>query len=283
MQYVDLPPAFGDVLVGLAYGPVVPGFLERHRNLLDYVEVPFEQFRHSPAAERVQDGVPVILHCSSMSIGGFVPPSEDTLEAIDGHAERTRTPWIGEHLAFISAEAVDGMESDLDPIELTYTVCPQLSQETVERVGINLTRMRERFPMPIILENSPQYFEMPGSTMTMPEFVTEVSRQCDVDLLLDITHFLIATSNMGLDPIKSLEMLPVERVVEVHLSGMSEQSGSFWDDHSAPVPDVAFEMLARVAKRVRPRAVTFEYNWAPSIPDALLVLQLSRVRELFAA
>lgn len=270
-------------MVGLAYGPIVPGFLGRHRDLLDYVEVPFEQFRHSPVAARVQDEVPVILHCSSMSIGGFVPPSEQTLGDIGEHADRTRTPWIGEHLAFISAAPVEGLESDLDPVELTYTVCPQLSQETVERVGANLARMREHFPMPIILENSPQYFAMPGSTMTMPEFVAEVSRQCDVDLLLDITHFLIATSNMGLDPVQSLRMLPVERVVEVHLSGMSEQSGTFWDDHSAPVLEAAFEVLAQVAARVRPRAVTFEYNWAPSIPDSMLVTQIARVRELFAA
>lgn len=284
MRFLDSgPPPAGGVSIGLAYGPIVPDFLQRHRDLLDYVEVPFEQLRHSPVTARIQDDIPVVLHCSSMSIGGFVPPSEGTLDAIDGYASRTRTPWIGEHLAFISAEPVDGLESDLDPIELTYTVSPQLSEETIERVGMNLARMRERFQMPIILENSPQYFEMPGSTMKMPHFVAEVSRQCDVDMLLDITHFLIATSNMGLDPVESLDTWPVERVVEVHLSGMSEQAGSWWDDHSAPVPDAAFDVLEQVSTRVRPRAVTFEYNWAPSIPDALLVSQISRVRELFAA
>jgi len=284
MQFLDSrPPSGGAVPIGLAYGPIVPPFLERHRDLVDYVEVPFEQLRHAPDSARIQDDVPVILHCSSMSIGGFVAPSADTLTAIRGHATGTGTPWIGEHLAFISADPVEGLECDLDPIELTYTVCPQLSEETIERVETNLARMREWFPMPIILENSPQYFDMPGSTMTMPEFVAEVSQQCDVDLLLDITHFLIATTNMGLDPAKSLDMWPVERVVEVHLSGMSEQSGSWWDDHSAPVPDAAFDVLAQVAKRVQPRAVTFEYNWAPSIPGQMLLAQIDRVRELFPA
>jgi uncharacterized protein (UPF0276 family) len=69
----------------------------------------------------------------------------------------------------------------------------------------------------------------------------------------------------------------------VHLSGMSKQSGSWWDDHSAPVPGAAFDVLAQVSERVRPQAITFEYNWAPSIPDSLLVSQISRIRELFAA
>lgn len=283
MQYLDSSPSGEDVPIGLAYGPIVSAFVERHPQLVGYVEVPFEQLRHSPTTARIQDDVPVILHCSSMSVAGFVPPSEDTLDAIRGHAERTRTPWIGEHLAFISAEPVDGLECDRDPIELTYTVCPQLSQETIDRVGLNLAQVRDRFPMPIILENSPQYFDMPGSTLSMPEFVAEVSRQCDVDLLLDITHFLIATRNMGLDPVESLELLPLERVMEIHLSGMSQQSGLWWDDHSAPVPDAAFDVLAHVSRRARPRAVTFEYNWAPSIPDSMLVSQFSRVRELFAA
>jgi len=280
MKYLD--QTAGSLLIGLANGPIVEPFLERHSGLVDYVEVPFEQLRHHPPTADIQQRIPILLHCSSMSIAGFVAPSEKTLDAIDEHVERTRTPWIGEHLAFITADALDDA-SDTTPTELTYTVCPQLSEQTVERVEANLRCLRARFAVPIILENSPQYFEVPGSTMSMPAFVAEIARRCDVDLLLDVTHFMITMSNMDLDPVNSVHQLPLERVVEVHLSGMSKQSGRWWDDHSAPVPEPVFNLLRQISGRIRPKAVTFEYNWAPSMPESVLTEQITRVRDLLAA
>ncbi|NJC73107.1 DUF692 domain-containing protein [Planosporangium thailandense] len=280
MEYLALEPG-GPPLVGLANGPVVEPFLARHDRLLDYVEVSFEQLRHNPVAAQLQEQIPVLLHCSSMSVAGFVPPTDQTLEAIAEHVDRTRTPWIGEHLAFISADALGGDDA-VGPTELTYTVCPQLSEETVERVVVNLSCLRTRFSVPIILENSPQYLALPGSTMTMAAFVAQVAQRCDVDLLLDVTHFLITANNMGLDPIASVHELPLERVVEVHLSGMSQQSGRWWDDHAAPVPDAVFDLLRQIRRRIRPKAVTFEYNWAPSMPESVIVDQIIFTRDLLA-
>jgi uncharacterized protein (UPF0276 family) len=282
VQYLD-PEPNGPPLIGLANGPVVPAFIERHRKLVDYVEVAFEQLRHSPSAARIQDDIPVLLHCSSMSVAGFTPPSNATIDAIEQYVIHTRTPWIGEHLAYLSATALEDDAGKAPPTELTYTVCPQLSEETVERVALNLGRLRSRVSVPIILENSPQYFATPGSTMAMPAFVAEVALRCDVDLLLDVTHFLITTSNMGLDPVASIREFPVERVVEVHLSGMSWQSGRWWDDHAAPAPDEAFDLLGEIGSRARPRAVTLEYNWAPSMSEAVLVSHIDRARRLLAA
>jgi uncharacterized protein len=276
----------GSVAIGLSNGPIVIPFLERSRDLIDYVEVPFEQLRSDPSTAEIGEIVPIVLHCSSMSVAGFVAPSGQTLDHIAHFVSMTQTPWIGEHLAFISADALTGGDPVDDgsggTVELTYTVCPQLSAETVRRVGENLVTLRSRFDVPIILENSPQYFPIPGSTMSMPEFVAKVVEHCDVDLLLDITHWLITAGNMKMDPLATLESIPLERVREVHLSGLSQQSGRWWDDHSIPVPDQALDLLAKIAARLRPKAVTFEYNWAPSIPQSVLRTQIERVREVFA-
>jgi uncharacterized protein len=283
------------VAVGMSNGPIVAPLLAAAPDLLDYVEVPYEQLRINPATAEIGRQLPTVLHCSSMSVAGFVPPEERTLVEIEHFVSVTRTPWIGEHLAFITADALAGgdpVPDGTDPagydgagydgtVQLTYTVCPQLSRETVERVGANLDALRARYDVPIILENSPQYFQIPGSTMSMPEFVAQVAEYCDVDLLLDITHWLITAGNMGLDPLATLEALPLERVREVHLSGLSLQSGRWWDDHAIPVPDEALELLGKLAGRLRPAAVTFEYNWAPSIPRSVLDRQIAQVREMF--
>jgi uncharacterized protein (UPF0276 family) len=275
MKYVTANS--GTVAVGLAFGPIVSEFVSANSGLVDYVEIPFEQLRHTPEIGSIQETVPVILHCASMSVAGFVPPAEGTLKAIEREAARTKTPWIGEHLAFLTA---DPIEDDAAPTSLTYTVCPQLSEETVERVAINLASLQQHFDVPLILENSPQYFDVPGSSLSMVDFVSAVVERCHVGLLLDLTHFLISMINTKKDPLREVERLPLEQVVEVHISGLNVQSGIAWDDHASPAPPVVFELLERVLKRVRPKAVTLEYNWSPQFPESMLVKHIDRIHEL---
>jgi uncharacterized protein (UPF0276 family) len=268
--------------LGLAYGPGFLEFIDANPGVVDYVEVPFEQLRHSPDVASIQEIVPVVLHCASMSIAGFIPPSEATLEAIARETDRTRTPWIGEHLAFVSADGIsEAADRDATPTNLTYTLCPQLSGETIERVAENLAVLRPRFGAPIILENSPQYFAIPGSTMNMVDFVAEVVTRCDVGLLLDLSHFAITSLNTGVDALEEIERLPLERVVEIHVSGYAEQSGVVWDDHAAPAPPLVFDLLEHVMARSRPRALTMEYNWQ-AFPQSILLPHIDRTRELLA-
>jgi hypothetical protein len=267
--------------LGLAYGPGIPELVASNAGLVDFLEVPFEQLRHAPDLASIQDTTPLLLHCASLSVAGFVPPSDATVEAIAAEALRTGTPWIGEHLAFISADGI--AEENVGPTSLTYTVCPQLSEETVERVVENLATLRPRFAVPLILENSPQYFAVPGSTMNMVDFIREVASRADAGLLLDLSHFLITSMNTGVDALDELERMPLERVVEVHISGLNRQSGIVWDDHATPAPPLLFAMLERVLARVRPRAVTFEYNWSANFPQATLFDHVNRARRMLEA
>jgi uncharacterized protein (UPF0276 family) len=276
-----LKTPLGTTSVGVAYSPAILEFIDANPGFVDYVEVPFEQLRHSPNVASIQDAIPLILHCASMSVAGFVPPSDATLEAIDREAKRTRTPWIGEHLAFVIADRFNPEDGTAgSPTELTYTVCPQMSEETVERVVDNLAWLRPRFDTPLILENSPQYFHVPGSTMPMVDFIGAVLSRCDAGLLLDLSHFLITMLNTGGDAEEEIDRLPLERVVEIHISGLSSQSGVVWDDHATPAPPLLFRLLERVVERTRPRALTMEYNWSPSFPQAILKTHLERVRRI---
>ena len=199
------------------------------------------------------------------------------MNAIAAEAKRTRTPWIGEHLAFVTADPLSS--GDNTPTALTYTVCPQLSEETIEQVVQNLAVLESRFDEPLILENSPQYFTVPGSTMSMVDFIDAVFQRSNVGLLLDLTHFFITMLNTGKDALTEIEKLPLERVVEIHISGLNVQSGIAWDDHATPAPPPVFELLDRVLERVRPKAVTFEYNWTPHFPESVLLSQLRRTRQ----
>lgn len=270
--------------LGLAYSATALAYLDAHPDALDYIEIPFEQLRHTPEAGALQSRIPLVLHCASVSVAGTVAPSAQTLDAIAATAAQLRTPWIGEHLAFVSAEGLAGEADALEPTALTYTVCPQLSEASVERVVANLDAARARLgATPLLLENSPQYFPIPGSTMPMSAFVAAVFARCDAGLLLDLTHFLITCINTGADPMRELERMPLDRVVEVHISGLSVQSGIAWDDHAIPASPQVFQLLQRVLREVRPQALTVEYNWSAAFPQSILHQHLQRVRDLLEA
>lgn len=267
-------------LVGVAHGPTSAALLRDAPGAVDYVEVPFEHLRHDPATADELDGTPVVLHCASMSIAGFVDPEDATLAAIDDWATRVATPWIGEHLAFISADHPDTLSGSGDrrPTELTYTMSPQMSEAVLDRVERNLARLRERVGHEIIVENSPLYIDLPGSAMSQTEFVTEVVRRTGVGLLLDLTHLTVSGHNLGFDPAAALDELPLDHVVEVHVSGMTVQSDVAWDDHSSLAGPTILGLLDEVLRRAAPRAVTFEYNWAPDIPLDGVLEQFEHVR-----
>lgn len=280
MRYVNV--CAGETLVGLAYSPHAVAFARSRPASVDYIELPFEQLRHDPRVGSIQNDIPVILHCASMSMAGFVPPASAIVDALACEVDRTRSPWIGEHLAFLSAEPLDTSSSRDEPIQLTYTVTPQYSEEVLVQVVANVDRLAPCVHAPIILENSPQYLALPGSTMTMVEFIAALVAACDVRLLLDLSHFAITAHNMGYDVGRVFDQFPLESVVEVHMSGHSLQSGIMWDDHAVPAPEASFRLLERLLERTRPSALTFEYNWGHSFPDALIEGHIDRVRSMIA-
>jgi uncharacterized protein (UPF0276 family) len=276
----------GGPAVGLAEGPHALGFVDRHPEAVDYIEVPYEKLRHDPSVLHLQERFPLVLHCASLSVGGFVRPDEATLEDVKLKADLLETPWIGEHLAFILADPLSGPpggDQDDDPISLTFTVCPALNPDTLEQVVDNYRMLQARFDRPIILENPPQYLVPPGTSMSLTTFISELCAQCDVGLLLDLTHFYITARNMGLDPLRELEHFPLESVIEMHMSGLNTQTGVVWDDHSRPAPEPVLKLFETAIGRVRPKAVTFEYNWTADFSDALLLQQLERTRATLAA
>ena len=270
--------------IGVAYSGYVPAFLREHGDAVDYVEVPYELLRHDPSVFDISAQKPVVLHCASLSVAGTVPPGSATVQSIGDWIARSGTPWLGEHLSFITAEReLAGRVADEyapgEPYNIGYTVCPSLNDATLERVTRCLERAEEWFPVPMLLENPPIYFPIPGSTMTQVEFVGELCARTPAPLLLDLAHFYITSQTMGFDPLEGLAAYPLEQVVEVHISGVETETGGHWDNHAKRAPEIEFEMLQAVLERAPVRAVTLEYNWSARFPATVLLEEIARVRE----
>ena len=157
-------------LVGVAYSGYVPQFIETRPSQVDFVEVPFELLCHNPCVFDQLKAHRVILHCASLNIAGPVRPGADVMESLRKWVEATRTPWVGEHLAFITAApGVSGFGAEghapSEPYNLGFTVSPPMNAATVRSVVKVLKRYGSELGVPLLLENSPLYFDIPGSSM----------------------------------------------------------------------------------------------------------------------
>lgn len=270
--------------MGLAYSKYVPNLITAKPDAIDYVEIPFELLVHDPSVATIGEKIPIVLHCATLSIAGSVPCPEARIQEIQSWERRTATPWLGEHLAFITAEreaAGDYAEpyAPGEPYNIGYTVSPPMNQEVVARVAANFVRYSERITVPILLENGPLYFRIPSSTMTQTDFIQAICDQTDMELLLDLAHFHITSQTMGFDAEQELDKLPLERVVEVHISGVDEQQSGSWDNHAVRAPESVRRLFDQVLERVTPRAVTLEYNWSSAFPRAIVLEELARTKE----
>lgn len=294
-------PASGTA-VGLTYAEYVPGLVKSDPRLLDYVEIAFEQLLHTPEVVAIRSEIPIVLHCASLSIAGNAPLPPVLASKLEYWIGETETPWLGEHLAYVRSDGclrevaehvaaapapgIEGAEFVVDgtPFNVGYTVSPQLSELILRRVIDSSADWEERLGKQVLIENGPVYFSMPGSTMTQVEFFNALCEERpDASILLDLSHLAITAANTSADPFETLAALPLDRVVEVHLSGAREEAGCVWDDHTMPAPALVFDLLEQLMQRARPRAVTLEYNWDATFPVETVIRDVARTRGIIAA
>ena len=263
-----------ETAVGMAYSGQALRVLHENPELCDYVEVPVEQVARDPEALAIKEHVPIVLHCATLSIASSTDPVADVVDGISRMITETASPWLGEYLAF-------HREGEWD---MGFTISPQFSHEVLDRVTSAVEKWSREQACPLVLENGPIYLDLPGAEMSQVQFIHALFESApSAFLLLDLSHLLITCRNLSLDPVATLDALPLERVVEVHVSGLREEGGLWWDDHARPVPDEEFELLRRLLGDCRPRAITLEYNWDPRFPTEVLLRDFGRVRELVAA
>lgn len=267
--------------IGLAYTGAAPSLLKE--GLADYIEVPFELLDRNPSVYRRIQDFDLILHCASLSLAGDVLPDPNLISRIGKWARRTRTPWVGEHVAAI--EVSKPLKQNTQHARAVYstgfTLSPPACNSTLRRVCENLARVTDLLNVPLIVENSPVYFLTDLSELSHENFMSRIITESGAGMLLDLTHYYVTSKNLGFDPLRNLRKFPLESVIEVHLSGVTHEGGLCWDYHASPIPRTVLSLLEIVlSESSNLRAVTLEFNWGAAFSSHRLITQLSRVRKL---
>lgn len=216
-----------------------------------------------------QCGLPVIPHGVSLSLGGTEPLDGTRLARLAGLAEQFKAPLVSEHVAFCRA---GGMEAGhLLPVPRTRAALDVLTG--------NIRTAQAELPVPLAVENIAALVSWPEDELTEAQFLTELVERTGVLLLLDVANLHTARVNFGLDPVATLEALPLDRIGYVHVAGGILRDRVWHDTHAHPVSREIFAVLAALAERATLPGVMLERDDAyPS--DAELAAEIAAIREV---
>lgn len=121
--------------------------------------------------------------------------------------------------------------------------------------------IKNRYKGKIAMENL-NYFPTSAYThVCETDFISDIVKENDVYLLLDIAHAVISAHNMSVDIYEYISLLPLSRVKEIHLSAPGITDGKWRDLHGIPTYE-EYEVLDYISKQLieEPYLVVECYN-----------------------
>jgi len=221
--------------------------------------------------DRVRERYPMVMHGVSLSIGSVDPLDRDYIDSLKALAERVDPAWISDHLCWTG---VDGVNLH-DLLPLPYT--EEALAHVVDRIG----QVQDHLGRRIALENASTYVTFTHSEMSEWDFLAEMAKRADCDLLLDVNNIFVSGFNHGFDPIDFIEGLPAERIVQIHLAGHEHNETHIVDTHDAPVIEAVWSLYGEAISRLGPITTMIERD-ADIPPLADMETELDRARTIAA-
>jgi uncharacterized protein len=247
---------------GVGIGLRIPHYrhILEQKPVVDWFEIISENYmidggRPLAILDQILEQYRVVQHGVSMYFGSAQPLNREHLRRLKKLVQRTKTPWLTDHLCWGS---VDGRYThDLLPIPYTW--------EAVEATAAKIRQVRDFVEVPIAVENVSSYAEFHDSVMTEWEFLNEVVERADCGILLDVNNIYVSSVNHEFDPHTYVDSVPAERVAQIHIAGHSRYQKFVLDTHDHPVIDPVWGLYEHAIERIGPTATLLE--WDDKIPS----------------
>ncbi|MEQ8804199.1 MAG: DUF692 domain-containing protein [Rhodospirillales bacterium] len=187
----------------------------------------------------VRECHPMAMHGVSLSIGAPDPLDDEYLQGLKALADLIEPAVVSDHLCWTGAHGVN--LHDLLPLPLT--------EETLDHVAARVARVQDVLGRRIALENASTYVTFTTDTMPEWDFLAELTRRADCDLLLDVNNVYVSAFNHGFDAADYLAGIPKDRVRQIHLAGHEHNGDHIVDTHDAPVADPVWDLYRAAVAR----------------------------------
>jgi hypothetical protein len=174
------------------------------------------------------------------------------LETIADWRSRTVSRYVNTHIAIRREDMTDPD----DPEEAVETMLRDI-RPLVARFG-KANVMAEHIPYPDIPDNK-------ASVVAQPAVIRRVIETADCGLLLDLAHARLTADTLNMDVHEYITRLPVERLCELHVTGVGIGQDGLRQDH-LPMTDDDWALLAWALAQIdsgawaQPWVVSCEYG-----------------------
>lgn len=189
--------------------------------------------KHMLAA--ITERYPIVLHSVGLSLGGPDPLDFAYLKQIKALQQQTGALWYSEHASFSG----NGNLKIPDLLPMPYT------KEAVEHLSERIRQVQDFMGERMLLENVSTYVSCQFNEMTEGEFITAVAEEADCYLLLDINNAFVTSKNLNQDMQAFMDVIPSERVKQIHLAGFHDKGDYLLDAHNHPVDERVWQAFER--------------------------------------
>jgi uncharacterized protein len=229
---------------GIVFLPGLESLVESFSDVIDVLEVEPQTlwYKKSPEDDLfcsnqqtnewlLEQKKPILFHSVSLPVGGSLPLDKNELESLINHKKILNPVYCSEHLSF------NRRRNDVKTQNLNFLLPPLQSVESIRHAVTNINLLKKKLFCPLAIETGTNYFQPMKGELDDGFFIAEIARKSDCNILLDIQNLLTNEKNGRQKVMDFFNMLPKEKIVEIHLSGGYEDGGIFIDAHSHPSSD----------------------------------------------
>jgi uncharacterized protein (UPF0276 family) len=205
--------------------------------------------------ESLRADYPISCHGVSLSIASYDDFDWKYLEDIKRFYNEIEPFQASDHLCFTGIN--NNNLHNLLPFAFT--------QENLHHLSGRIDTVQNFLGRKLAFENLSAYFDYKQSTMSEWDFISDLTKITDCDLLLDLNNIFVNSYNHQFNSEDYINAIPIERVKEIHLAGFSERDGFYFDTHSNPLYPELIKLYKKVLKRKKDIPTLFE--WDEDIPS----------------
>jgi uncharacterized protein (UPF0276 family) len=282
--------------VGLLYNAALPDFVRTNLDAFDYLAITPDLFwldrgpGHPDRYEELESWIetldwvaanrPIVSHNVGLSIGNATSLDVAYLDQIARFQERYKYPWHSDHLSFTQVRGASGNDHNAG-----LAVPVPYDREMLDLITARIRLVKQKIPIPFLLENSVYFVDFPEQDMSEPEFLNRLTQNSRCGLLLDLHNLYTNARNHGFNAFTFLDEVDLTSVIEIHIAGGDEFAGMYTDSHAGPCPEPVWELLDYAISRTpNLRGVTFEFHFSyySLMGESGVLTQLDRARTVFA-
>ena len=156
--------------IGVGFRPQIKADIFAHKKQIDFLEITADHYLDaSPSKyeelELLKHNFSLIPHGLNLSLGSAEGLDEIYLEKFAELVDNIKPEWFSDHICFTRSGGIN--IGHLSPLPFT--------KESLRVLSDNITKVKKRIPIPLILENITYVFRYPHSEMNEAKFLRTIA------------------------------------------------------------------------------------------------------------